>query len=280
MKLFPLSSIAIICALGATIVQASSTVVKSGSTCERITSMAECEEAARMHGLSDTSATENSYSSGPPYCYYKPGTVRLYYNSDINNNNSPCTCERNCLCKSSAEECQIEENIQYWSTTNSESNLGTDIDYADSASECKEHCEKTYPAEAKFFTYHEDDANVKKKWQGSCRCKKDQGERRVKNGVLSGNLNCGSPAEEPAVRWRSPDDYKCGPSNPLPDEPRYGCFVGQPSICNPSSHAPCCSTHGYCGNDKVEGKEDWWCGKGGKDYSDPQVYQDHVNANP
>ena len=55
-----------------------------------------------------------------------------------------------------------------------------------------------FPAEAKFFTYHEDDANVKKKWQGSCRCKKDQGERRVKNGVLSGNLNCGSPAEEPA----------------------------------------------------------------------------------
>ena len=55
-----------------------------------------------------------------------------------------------------------------------------------------------FPAEAKFFTYHEDDANVKKQWQGSCRCKKDQGDRRAKIGVFSGNLNCGTPAEEPA----------------------------------------------------------------------------------
>jgi len=276
MKLFPLSSIVIVCAFGATNVQAFS-MVRSGSTCERITSMAECEEAAGKLGLFDTSATTNDYSGGPPYCYYKTGEKRLYYNT---NNNNPCTCERNCLCMPSAEECQIEENIQYWSTTNSDSNVGTGIDYADSASECKEHCETTYPAEAKYFTYHEEDANVKKKWRGSCRCKKDQGERREKNGVLSGNLNCGTPAEEPAVRWRSPNDYKCGSTNPLPNEPRYGCFVGQPSICNPSSHAPCCSSHGWCGNDTITGKEDDWCKKGGKDYSDTLVYKAHVKANP
>ena len=57
-----------------------------------------------------------------------------------------------------AEECQIEENIQYWSADNSDSNLGTGIDYADSANGCKEHCEDTYPGKQKqgpiLFSYY------------------------------------------------------------------------------------------------------------------------------
>ena len=43
------------------------------------------------------------------------------------------------------------------------------------------------------------------------------------------------------ARWRSPGDYKCGSGNLAPN--------GKPGICNPTSHAPCCSKHGWCGSD-------------------------------
>ena len=72
-------------------------MVSSGSTCERVTSKAECEEAARQLSLMDTSAYELSDSNYPAYCYYKPSDEELYFNSNTDNTN--CTSERNCLCK-------------------------------------------------------------------------------------------------------------------------------------------------------------------------------------
>ena len=70
------------------------------------------------------------------------------------------------------------------------------------------------------------------------------------------------------VKWRSPGDWKCGKNNLGPH--------GGPGICNPTSHAPCCSRHGWCGSDKVVGKKDDWCKKGGTDFrlaDDFPVYQ-------
>jgi len=151
-----------------------------------------------------------------------------------------------------AEDCFIEENVQFWSTNAETLTTDAGIEYVDSITECKEFCETTFPEEAKFFTYNDEDAEVKKKWRGSCRCKKDKGDIRDKRGVFSGNLNCGTPAPEPPARWRSPGDWKCGSGNLAPN--------GRAGICNPTSHAPCCSTHGWCG------KGDPWCGNGGTDF--------------
>jgi len=173
-----------------------------------------------------------------------------------------------------AKECVIEENVQYWSTNADTLDDGNGKMTADSASECKELCEATFPNEAKFFVYNDEDAQVKKKWRSTCRCKKDQGTRKDIQGVYSGNLFCGTQALEPPARWRSPTDWKCGKNNMAPN--------GKPGICNPTSHAPCCSTHGWCGSDKVcavEGQEkeagsctagyvpsNKWCGNGGTDF--------------
>jgi len=157
-----------------------------------------------------------------------------------------------------AEECYIVEDIQYWSTNAETLDDGNGIKRTDSATECKEYCEVTFPGEANFFVYNEDDAQVGKKWRNSCRCKRDTGEERDVMGVTSGNLNCDHPVPEPPARWRSPGDWKCGSGNLAPN--------GKPGICNPTSHAPCCSRFGWCGSDIVHGMEDEWCGKGGTDF--------------
>ena len=71
--------------------------VTSGSTCERVTSKAECEEAARQLGLSDTVALEESKSNWPPYCYVNINA--LYFNingtatSHCNSNSRICICK-------------------------------------------------------------------------------------------------------------------------------------------------------------------------------------------
>ena len=77
-------------------------MVSSGSTCQRVTSKAECEEAARQLGLIDTGASELSNSEFPAYCYYKPAEEHLYFNT--NTDNTLCTSERNCLCKRNTGE--------------------------------------------------------------------------------------------------------------------------------------------------------------------------------
>ena len=75
------------------------TRVTSGSTCERITSKAECEKAARKLGLSDTTASKVNKVLEPPYCFFKKGAFRgLYFNSN-GNSNGQCQNIRVCICK-------------------------------------------------------------------------------------------------------------------------------------------------------------------------------------
>ena len=74
------------------------TRVTSGSTCDRVTSKAKCEEAARQLGLSDTTAAEETVSDWPPYCYF---TSALWFNygNSVNECNSN---DRVCICHSSS----------------------------------------------------------------------------------------------------------------------------------------------------------------------------------
>ena len=96
-----------------------------------------------------------------------------------------------------AEECYTVEDTQYWSTNNNTLKDGNGIKRVESATECKEYCEVTFPDEANFFVYNEDDAQVGRKWRNSCRCKRDTGDKRTVMGVTSGNLNCANPVPEP-----------------------------------------------------------------------------------
>ena len=72
-------------------------------SCQRATTKEECESLARQQGLSDTIAKTNSYKRGPAYCYYKPGNRnkadRLFFNTAVAENTSPCTDTRKCVCK-------------------------------------------------------------------------------------------------------------------------------------------------------------------------------------
>ena len=84
--------------------------VTSGSTCNRVTSKEECEEAARQLGLSDTEAHEGSWTWWVPHCsfYHSSWSNRgyLYFN---NNGDEDLECNSDtkiCICKeaSSCEE--------------------------------------------------------------------------------------------------------------------------------------------------------------------------------
>jgi len=72
-------------------------IVTSGSTCERVTSKEECEEAARQLGLSDTTAAEETSYSYPPYCYFYNGSS-LYFNNQLNSD-TVCSSYDPCICK-------------------------------------------------------------------------------------------------------------------------------------------------------------------------------------
>ena len=74
------------------------TRVTSGSTCTRITSKADCEEAARQLGFSDTSANEENESSWPPYCYGYGGST-IYFNLNANAVSDCDSDNRICFCK-------------------------------------------------------------------------------------------------------------------------------------------------------------------------------------
>ena len=71
--------------------------VTSGSTCERVTSKTECEEAARQLGLSDTVASEETKSNWPPYCYLNINA--LYFNINGNTTSHCNSNSRICICK-------------------------------------------------------------------------------------------------------------------------------------------------------------------------------------
>ena len=78
------------------------TMVTSGSTCERVTSKAECEEAARQLGLSDTTADDDGQDGvnyDPPFCYFESGSLKF---NSLATNTGPCTTSDQCICSTIA----------------------------------------------------------------------------------------------------------------------------------------------------------------------------------
>ena len=73
------------------------TRVNSGSSCVRVTTKAECEEAARQLGHSDTSASEETVSNYPPYCYIHGGNG-LWFNNQ-GSSTTECSSNNDCICK-------------------------------------------------------------------------------------------------------------------------------------------------------------------------------------
>ena len=71
--------------------------VTSGSTCERITSKAECEEAATQLGFADNQASEEN-TSWPPFCYFYDGQS-LWFNKNENSTSNCNSHNRICICK-------------------------------------------------------------------------------------------------------------------------------------------------------------------------------------
>ena len=78
-------------------------MVASGSSCERVTSKDDCELAAEELELVATTATEETVSDFPPYCYQwedfeYEGEYSLYFN---NNGSSTAICSgySTCICK-------------------------------------------------------------------------------------------------------------------------------------------------------------------------------------
>jgi len=79
-------------------------LVESGRDCEHITSMTECETAARALGLADLTAVDDGFTSGtasdPPYCYnwISSGVHHLKFNPS-GSNTGPCKTVDQCICK-------------------------------------------------------------------------------------------------------------------------------------------------------------------------------------
>ena len=74
-----------------------------GTSCQRIETKAECEQAARQLGLSDTTANEGSWVGNAPYCgrtsdtaYTRPGSLRFNKKFD---SKAKCSGGYECLCK-------------------------------------------------------------------------------------------------------------------------------------------------------------------------------------
>ena len=80
------------------------TRVTSGSTCDRVTSKAKCEEAARQLGFSDTEASTETATDYPPYCYFWDGQS-LYFNDNGNSVHECNSNDRVCLCHSASDVC-------------------------------------------------------------------------------------------------------------------------------------------------------------------------------
>ena len=73
-------------------------LVYSGSTCDRITSLSECSDAAAALKLSDTIAKDDGisgHSSDPPYCYLEDNILK--FNSD-GTNTGKCSAKDTCIC--------------------------------------------------------------------------------------------------------------------------------------------------------------------------------------
>ena len=82
-------------------------MVTNGFSCERITSKAECEDAAILLGLSDTEASEEYVPDWPPYCYFYNYNNRekLYFNQNGNASSECNSYGRICLCMHNSTKC-------------------------------------------------------------------------------------------------------------------------------------------------------------------------------
>ena len=70
-------------------------------TCQRANTKEECETLANELGLSDTTASSSDNPTMPPGCYNKASSknTKLWFNTLVNGNTSPCTDIRKCVCK-------------------------------------------------------------------------------------------------------------------------------------------------------------------------------------
>ena len=114
-----------------------------------MTSKAECEEAARQLGLSDTEAEIENYLNFPPYCYYHYN--KLFFNTGAATAACTSGVEKNCICK----------NTMYHKVTS-----GSNCKRVTSKAECEEaarqlglsdteaHVEAPTPDYPKYCYYH------------------------------------------------------------------------------------------------------------------------------
>jgi len=75
-------------------------LVKSGTLCNPVTTLAECSQAAASLGLSDVTATDDNQRNGvsydPPYCYLEGNSLKF---NTLGKNSGPCSSSDNCVCK-------------------------------------------------------------------------------------------------------------------------------------------------------------------------------------
>ena len=85
-------------------------LVTSGSSCNRVTTISECETAARALGLSDTTAEYDEKpqnrlhwrENDPPYCYYwiyRTNNTKVLKFNPGGTNTGPCLSFDQCICK-------------------------------------------------------------------------------------------------------------------------------------------------------------------------------------
>ena len=96
-------------------------------SCERVTTVEECEAHARLHGLNATTAYIKNDAWWPPYCSYHDYTVtrgentkgesikvkeyHLFFNENVDGNTAPC--DPTCVCKNGLVS-MYPLKFEYW----------------------------------------------------------------------------------------------------------------------------------------------------------------------
>ena len=86
-------------------------LVKDDRNCNRVTTVAECEEAAQLLGFNDTKAEQLTDARRPPYCFYK--TVDRHAGLKFNkegDSSAACSELRACICHTDGECRQLKES--------------------------------------------------------------------------------------------------------------------------------------------------------------------------
>ena len=89
-------------------------LVKGGHNCNRVTTVAECENAAKLLGLGDLEAQElpldhKQALRRPPYCYYKIGDHEGLKFNPTEGSTTECSTLRPCICHTDGECCQVKD---------------------------------------------------------------------------------------------------------------------------------------------------------------------------